>query len=358
MKTEIYPEEANLTTGQILRQAREKHELSQQTVADRLCLKLSTVRDIEEDNISSNISPTFLRGYIRAYAKLVQVPESEILSTLDKQIPSKAIKTSPMQSFSAGKKRKKRDGWLMKITWVVIIILLGMTVLWWWQNYKVQQTELSSMAAQSTSPHEQATGSDNLVASSTGGNNVSAPLKGNQSVAAVQGDASLEKTSPAANGSGVNSNTLASSSSVPASAAIRSTVTSSTTIPSKTIPPKTAPLSVSQSATSATTENISAGANNAVVSPSSTDVNSVSAAGNNELVMDFSGECWVAVKDAKGKSLFSGIKKKGDNLRLAGNLPYSVNIGAPSEVKVQFQGKPVDLSFFVKKGISAKLTLK
>ncbi|CAM3781867.1 cytoskeleton protein RodZ [Xenorhabdus thuongxuanensis] len=337
MKTETYPEEANLTTGQILRQAREKHELSQQTVADRLCLKLSTVRDIEEDNITSNISPTFLRGYIRAYAKLVQVSESEILSILDKQIPSRAIKTAPMQSFSAGKKRKKRDGWLMKITWVVIIVLLGMTFLWWWQNYKVQQTELSSMATESTAQNTQLTGSENNLVASTARENNVAPLKENQSVTAAQDGVSQEKTlSAEANSTEVNSNAPVSSSSV-------STATN-------------------QSATNATPENTTAAANaevnNAVVSPSSTDVNSITTASNDELVIDFSDECWLAVKDAKGKVLFSGIKKKGDSLKLSGNLPYSVNIGAPAKVKVQFRGKPVDLSSFVKKGITAKLTLK
>ncbi|PHM73591.1 cytoskeleton protein RodZ [Xenorhabdus kozodoii] len=342
MKTETYPEEANLTTGQILRQAREKHELSQQTVADRLCLKLSTVRDIEEDNIPPNISPTFFRGYIRAYAKLVQVPESEILSLLDKQIPSKAIKTAPMQSFSSGKKRKKRDGWLMKITWAVIIVLLGMTVLWWWQNYKVQQTELSSMAAQSHAQNSQSqvTGSEN---SATGEDNVAASLKENQSAAADQHPASQEKTLPTeVNGAEVNSNISTSTAAQP----------------------KTVPLSVNQSAANATSENTVAanagvtGKNSPVVSPSSTDITGISAAGTNELVIDFNGECWLSVKDAKGKMLFSGIKKKGDNLKLSGDLPYSVNIGAPAQVKIQFQGKPVDLNAFVKKGTAAKLTLK
>ncbi|WFQ79838.1 cytoskeleton protein RodZ [Xenorhabdus sp. SF857] len=316
MKTETYPEEANLTTGQILRQAREKHELSQQTVADRLCLKLSTVRDIEEDNISSNISPTFLRGYIRAYAKLVQVPETEILSTLDKQIPSRDIKTAPMQSFSAGKKRKKRDGWLMKITWAVIVVLLGMTFLWWWQNYKVQQTELSSMSTQSNAQNNQVTGSETNA----------------------QSDVFQEKTLLAeANGTEVNSNAPISSS-APVSTATNQPATNA--IPENT-------------ATAANAE-----INSAVVSPSSTDVNSISTANNGELVIDFSGECWLAVEDAKGKVLFSGIKKKGDSLKFSGNLPYLVNIGAPAKVKVQFQGKPVDLSSFVKKGVTAKLTLK
>ncbi|PHM63271.1 cytoskeleton protein RodZ [Xenorhabdus ishibashii] len=335
MKTETYPEEANLTTGQILRQAREKHELSQQTVADRLCLKLSTVRDIEEDNIPPNISPTFLRGYVRAYAKLVQVSESDILSTLDKQIPSRAIKTAPMQSFSAGKKRKKRDGWLMKITWVVIIVLLGMTFLWWWQNYKVQQTELSSMVTQSISQNNSQSGSENdRLAPNAGENNV-VPLKENQSVATDQ--SGVSKTSSAeASSTEVNSKAPGSSS-APVSTATNQVATNTT--PENTTP-------------------ANAEVNSAVVSPSSTDINSISTASNNELVIDFSDECWLAVKDAKGKILFSGTKKKGDSLKLSGNLPYSVNIGAPAKVKIQFQGKPVDLSSFVKKGIPAKLTLK
>ncbi|WP_340615692.1 cytoskeleton protein RodZ [Xenorhabdus entomophaga] len=345
MKTETYPEEANLTTGQILRQAREKLELSQQTVADRLCLKLSTVRDIEEDNIPSNITPTFFRGYIRAYAKLVQVPESEILSILDKQMPAKTMKVSPMQSFSSGKKRKKSDGWLMKITWAIIILLLGMTGLWWWQNYKAQQKELSSMAAQSSVQSAHVQGAENSPGASTAiadnkiADNVSAPLKENQSVAV-----SPEKASPAqANGTGIkNSASTASNAQMPMATE-----------------PKTVPNPAATNATSGNTSvTTNTGTENPVVSTSSADVNNISAISSNELVMDFNGECWLEVKDAKGKILFSGTKKKGDNLKLSGVLPYSLNIGAPSQVKVQFQGKPVDLSSFIKKGVSAKLKLK
>ncbi|SFN64157.1 cytoskeleton protein RodZ [Xenorhabdus japonica] len=358
MKTETYPEEANLTTGQILRQAREKHELSQQTVADRLCLKLSTVRDIEEDNIPSNISPTFLRGYIRTYAKLVQVPESEILSILDKQMPSKAIKTSPMQSFSAGKKRKKRDGWLMKITWVVIILLLGMTVLWWWQDYKAQQTAQSPMSEQSGTKSTQVTDSEkgSSTAPGTEGDDASAPAKDSQSGVASQHNASQDnasqgKTSPAeANGTVVNGNV---SSNIPVSSKPKA----------ESLPVnQSATNQLAQPATNATSENMVSATNaeekNSVVSPSSVDVNNISAVGNNELVVNFKGECWLQVIDAKGKVLFSGIKKKGNSLKFSGKSLYSLTIGAPAEVEVLFQGKPVDLSSFVKKHATAKLQLK
>ncbi|OTA15254.1 cytoskeletal protein RodZ [Xenorhabdus vietnamensis] len=337
MKTETYPEEANLTIGQILRQAREKHELSQQTVADRLCLKLSTVRDIEEDNIPSSISPTFLRGYIRAYAKLVQVPESEILSTLDKQMPSKAIKTSPMQSFSAGKKRKKRDGWLMKITWIVIILLLGMTVLWWWQNYGAQQTELSSMSEQYSTKDAQVTASEK--APTIGKNNESVPLKEKQSVAASQGNVSQEKTSPAE----------ASDTAVSSMAPVSST-------------PKTVSLPVNKPATNTTTENSTSSANtemdHSVASTSLVDVSDISAVNNNGLIVNFKGRSWLEIRNAKGNVLYSGIKNKGDSLKFSGESIYSLTIGVPAEVEVLFKGKPVDLSSFAKKHVTAKLKLK
>ncbi|AYA39475.1 cytoskeleton protein RodZ [Xenorhabdus nematophila] len=341
MKTETYPEEANLTVGQILRQAREKNELSQQIVADRLCLKLSTVRDIEEDTIPSNITPTFLRGYIRSYAKLVQIPESDILSMLDKQMPTKTVKVSPMQSFSSGKKRKKRDGWLMKITWVVIIILLGMTILWWWQNYKAQQKELTSMAEQSSAQVQ--SGEHDLGTSTTAVNNLSVPPEGNQPVESAQENMPAEQTSTGAN----ESDSAVSSSSVPSSSVTE---------------PKTVPLPANQSVAKTASENPAgiavASTANSAVSTSSVDVNNINTVSNNELVMNFSGRCWLEIKNARGKILFSGTKSKGDSLRFSDESSYSLNIGAPVQVMVQFRGKPVDLSTFINKGTAAKLTLK
>ena len=73
-----------LTTGARLRNAREQLGLSQQAVAERLCLKVSTVRDIEEDKAPADLASTFLRGYIRSYARLVHIPEEELLPGLEK----------------------------------------------------------------------------------------------------------------------------------------------------------------------------------------------------------------------------------------------------------------------------------
>jgi cytoskeleton protein RodZ len=77
----------------------------------------------------------------------------------------------------------------------------------------------------------------------------------------------------------------------------------------------------------------------------------------NALVMEFSADCWLQVSDANGKTLYSGSQKSGGKLSLAGTAPYKLTIGAPAAVQIQYQGKPVDLSRFVKSNRVARLTV-
>ncbi|MEX3021533.1 cytoskeleton protein RodZ [Kluyvera sp. STS39-E] len=311
------------TTGVRLRNAREQLGLSQQAVAERLCLKVSTVRDIEEDKAPAELASTFLRGYIRSYARLVHIPEEELLPMMEKQAPIRAAKVAPMQTFSLGKRRKKRDGWLMSFTWLVLFVVIGLTVAWWWQNHKAQQEEITTMADQS---------SVELKASGSDSQNI--PL-----------------------------NTDAAS--TPAM-----TDTTATTDSNATTPVETAPV-----ATAAPTDTAQ---NNAIVAPSQANVDATAApattapatalptdpaqaaapvADANALVMNFSADCWLEVTDATGKKLFSGLQRKGGNLNLAGQAPYKLKIGAPAAVQIEFQGKPVDLSRFIRTNQVARLTV-
>ncbi|MDM4994530.1 cytoskeleton protein RodZ [Escherichia coli] len=139
-----------LTTGARLRNAREQLGLSQQAVAERLCLKVSTVRDIEEDKAP----PILLQHSCADISALMRVwyifQKKKLLPGLEKQAPLRAAKVAPMQSFSLGKRRKKRDGWLMTFTWLVLFVVIGLSGAWWWQDHKAQQEEITTMADQSS----------------------------------------------------------------------------------------------------------------------------------------------------------------------------------------------------------------
>ncbi|MEL7629927.1 cytoskeleton protein RodZ [Pectobacterium aroidearum] len=316
--------------GERLREARERLGFTQQTIAERLCLKISTVRDIEDGTTPVDLAPTFLRGYVRSYARLVHLPEDELLPAVDKQAIPKTISVSPMQSFSLKKSRKKRDGWLMTITWLVVLVVLGLTGAWWWQNHQAQQAEINSMVDHASSMQAQTEG---------------------QPVPLMDNSAPQETVTP-------NSAAAPASTPVDLSATVTATPSTPSSVSSTT--PSTAPSS--QLPSQANTAQHQTAGNGLLgagaVAPAAGTVaesNPVSAA--HALVMTFTADCWLEVTDASGKKLFSGMQRNGGTLNLDGQSPYKLKIGAPAAVQIQFQGKPVDLSRFVRSNQVARLTL-
>ncbi len=68
--------------GNRLIEARELMNLTQQDIADKLCLKLEMINNIENDNMPSNLAPVFFLGYIRSYARLVNILDDELSSLM------------------------------------------------------------------------------------------------------------------------------------------------------------------------------------------------------------------------------------------------------------------------------------
>ncbi|QDX29220.1 cytoskeleton protein RodZ [Dickeya poaceiphila] len=318
-----------MTPGERLREAREQLGLTQQVVAERLCLKLSTVREIEDNNTPAGLAPTFLRGYIRSYARLVHLPEDELLPMLEKQVvPSRVSNVAPMQRMALGKSRKKRDGWLMLFTWLILLGVLGLTVAWWWQNHQAQQQEINSMVdhANASQGHKDEQAVDV--------NSDPEPVDTDEHAA----------NAPTGNGQPIDLHSPAAAPSQPvvSSPAAPTANTSTVANPAAQSPVQASgqPL-LDQSATAP-----------ASAAPAA-DVSAVSGA----IVMRFTADCWLEVVDATGKKLFSGVQRTGSVLNLTGQAPYRLKIGAPGSVQVEFQGKPVDLSRFVKSHQVARITL-
>ncbi|AKK83743.1 cytoskeleton protein RodZ [Klebsiella aerogenes] len=315
-------QEAN-STGARLRNAREQLGLSQQAVAERLCLKVSTVRDIEEDKAPADLASTFLRGYIRSYARLVHIPEEELLPMMAKQAPIRAAKVAPMQSFSLGKRRKKRDGWLMSFTWLILFVVIGLSGAWWWQDHKAQQEEITSMADQSTSDlNSSDSGSQSIPLDTSSANNAPDTTAANTNSAPVDTSTAPAPSAPAATPAPVDNNAVVAPS--------QANVDTAATAPAAPAPTSALPTDQANAATTASAQ---------------------------DLVMNFSADCWLEVSDATGKKLFSGLQRKGGNLNLSGQAPYKLKIGAPAAVQIQYLGKPVDLSRFIRTNQVARLTL-
>lgn len=288
--------------GRRLGEARESLNLSQQVVAEQLRLKVTTVRELEEGLNPLGLAPTFIRGYIRSYAKLVQVPEEELIALLPSVLGDKNIvESNRIKGFTLGKPRKKLDRWLMMFTWMILFVVLGLTGAWWWENHKAQQNEMTSASEQ---------------------NQIAIPAQQQQPETTGQptGSDPALGTSPTQNVSPTNNTS---------SNAVQGTPT------------------LEQAVAAQIAENeASSGRETAVMATDSNDIN-----------MTFTADCWVEVIDARGKNLYSGLQRKGGKMSLTGQAPYRVKLGAPAGVDIVYKGKQVDLTQYKNANRTARLTL-
>ncbi|MDF5702111.1 DUF4115 domain-containing protein [Aeromonas hydrophila subsp. hydrophila] len=291
--------------GQLLRNAREQLGWTREQVASRIHLRLTLIAAIESDTYDKHTSHTFIRGYLRTYAKLVGIPEETILAAYDKLglTPPDNI---DMQSFSRRSRQQANDSRLKVVTWLVILVLIALSVAWWWQS-----TARRSAGDEALAATEMGATSNTPSATVPPAVDVADPV-----VAPATSAAAATSADPVVSAA-------ATTLPVDASSAVATTA-------------------VASSAATATQPAADAAASEPAKVP--------------QLKMSFTADCWLDVKDAKGKTLFSGLKKANDELVLEGPEPLKFIIGAPMAVNIEYQGKSIDMSRY-NNGRTARLSL-
>ncbi|WP_429063642.1 RodZ domain-containing protein [Aeromonas bestiarum] len=290
--------------GQLLRNAREQLGWTREQVASRIHLRLTLIAAIESDTYDKHTSHTFIRGYLRTYAKLVGIPDETILAAYDKLglTPPDNI---DMQSFSRRSRQQANDSRLKVVTWLVILVLIALSVAWWWQSTARRSAGDEALAATEMS----------ATANPQGATLSSAADVVDPVLMPVASDAMATAAEP------IVSSAAATAPQAEASSAAVTTVTSASVA--------TLPV-----------------ADDATTDPAKAP----------QLKMSFTADCWLDVKDAKGKTLFSGLKKANDQLVLEGPEPLKFIIGAPMAVNIEYQGKSIDMSRY-NNGRTARLSL-
>ncbi|MEZ9339182.1 cytoskeleton protein RodZ [Vibrio splendidus] len=294
-----------IEAGTLLKNKRESLGLTQKQISDRLKLRITLIQQIEENQFESDQVATFMRGYIRSYAKYVNLDEKAVLNALHHSGDAQH-QEQEMLSFSRKTKTEKHNSRIMILTWSIFAVIAGISSLWWWQN---QQQDTLSQSLANTESSEELVVEESLDPELT-------------SLEVIEAEQNTE-TSPVTE----NSDELTEISSAEDSVTLD-------------------PVELNEEVQEA--EDVaSATAEQETVAPKAVA---------NELVMQFSADCWIQVKDASGKTLSTGIKKAGQTLNLSGTAPYKVILGAPEGVSMTFASEPVDLSGYTS-GKVARITL-
>lgn len=122
----------SISYGAKLKAAREAMGLEQKDVAAQLRLGERIIVMLESGHYASDVPTTFIRGYIRSYSKLLQIPESDIAAALEPIKPAPAPQESAITTQSIDV--TSSNYYMQFSTYAIVATLVGMLGLWWYNH--------------------------------------------------------------------------------------------------------------------------------------------------------------------------------------------------------------------------------
>jgi len=332
-----HPEVAAATgqnPGELLRQAREKREWSQAEVARKLNLTVSSLNHVETGAFDKLPGHTFARGYIRAYAKLMDLDQAPLVEAFDQYTGTHA-KGSEVHSLGRIEEPVRLSHNILRgVSLLLLVAVVGGSFIWWQDQGSLRGKDLAKIALEHVEV-ESADGTTQIhpldepedQAVSAGQQAESAPLPLEQAPAEQVTETAAE-AAPA----------------VPAPAPVQQAPAASTPAVSAPAVPAAPAAPAAPVAPVASVPAVAAAAPAAVP------------AGSAKVAIQFTADCWTQVTDGNGKVLFSAVKRKGDNLELTGKPPFAVRLGFARGAQVSYNGQAVDVAPFTS-GETARLKL-
>lgn len=119
------------TAGSTLRAAREKAGLRLDEVAVRTKIPLHVLEAIEHDETAKLGQPVYVRGYLRKYAKAMNLQETQVLTAFDANVmkpPAAATRLAEEQVVDQGGSNGKPLIWLLVV--IIVAAIAGAAVLY------------------------------------------------------------------------------------------------------------------------------------------------------------------------------------------------------------------------------------
>ncbi|QDP00388.1 RodZ domain-containing protein [Thalassotalea sp. PS06] len=334
--------------GQMLREARESRGLSQKDVATHLNFRLALVNELETESFDSATPTTFLRGYLRNYAKFLGLNEKDVLASYE-TLGVARQQRAEMKSFSRSTAKKAENKLLMVSSTVIAALMIGVSVYHFIMEDSGETQVVGSGSTVETKQDDIITGNvdtdeelhseapvaeasgERVASNSTNSEMVALSAVSIDNDTAQTGDNGVEAIQPEAS---QDSNEVMQEETLASVAVINAEPANSNDVSA----------SDEESLASAVTGQIPAADTQADLQP-------VLQA---ELKFVFSGDCWVNIFDADGNRLAWGIKKNDYVMTLTGKPPFNVTLGKPELVQMSYQGENVSLSQY-KVGQIAKM---
>lgn len=295
--------------GERLREARNARKLDLEAAAEQMNLSVSVLRALENDDYRALPSSTFIKGYIRSYARMLRLPPDDLVrafeyqtgvhSSMDEQhpLPEKVVKKGPPKALLL----------------VAFLALLGVLYLLFFTGGEdAADNEAPAAAASQTSETSEAAGESAAGSEADSRQLIDPPVIESRTEplpraeeAPQQPEASAPATSPV---------TAEFSTAEPPATAVRE-------------PENQVAEPVSESPT----------AENNLPEPTS----GFESGAAGVLRMSFSDDCWVEIRNPQGKLIHGNLHRAGSVYEKTLTEPFEVKLGNGNAVQLSYNGDPV-----------------
>lgn len=323
--------------GDKLQTARISIGMTLKEVASKMHLSTGILTSLEENNFEDITAPIFVKGYLRAYSRLVNINEEEIIQQyatdyMDGDPPiSSTSNTSP--EINADDSKVK---W---ITYLVIFGLIALLSIWWWNRYQQAPEMVSLESGNNPQSESLAIGkSENSIDQSTSSNET-VKVDTTQSslqmeIEQVANSIELKQDQTAIlNADNAESNNLIQSTAIQQEPVA---VEQELSTVEETIAVETKP------------EEIVAEDLTPEIAPIQND---------NNLVITVNSDTWASIRDADGKKLVYDLLKSGEEISVTGKAPFKAFLGNGYGVTMKYKGKNIDLSGIIRSDNTARLKI-
>ena len=298
------------TLGQTLASERERQGLSRSDAAQRLHMSAYQIEALETGDYSRLPKGTFLRGFVRNYAKVLGLGADEALSLLPEhaprdQKPGIVVPTQNIRFDPIGD--RLQNPYVKAATLAVVALAIGFAAMYWWLFIKPTPP---GAAARKTAETQMAVAApaakpETMAKAPTEPARVEPPKTEPPKTEAKQPEPSKPDAKPLAK-------------------------------------PESKPLAKSEAAATPKSDSKPPAPPAPAAAPAKGEVVRVGGDGN-VLKFVFKGSSWVEIRDAKGRVLLSRLNPAGSEAEVSGKPPFNVIVGNAPEVQLFYNDHQFDL---------------
>ncbi len=307
--------------GVALAKAREAAEITQREVSDALNLPVSTIDAIEQGDRDRLPADVFTRGYIRAYARLLQLDPGPLVAAFGGDAQPQDLSATFADSTSS--ERKSDSFSLSSITEqlppgltpgrllaAVCVLLLVILAIWLFSGDESAEPDNSPInpAASSTVQVVEEDSTRGPMIDDSAGTTVAAVIPGapaSDLSTSVETQPQVERVAES----------------------VQSQVSESDRQDNEAV--------AESEATAVEPTQMQ------VVTPEG--VRRLTPSGDDRLSIEFTEECWLEIKDPEGNLLYGNLGRPGAQLEFVGTPPFRVLLGYAPGVLLKYNAEPVAL---------------